>query len=134
MTLISRSLASPIGQIKLHGPEAFGHAQGGAADGRALDRWCWMCAGVPTEKLTGSWSNSRAIMGHAGAPITWRSEGDLHLVNHAVRHGIPNDQPLCEGDVLRIDVTLIVEGWMAMRGGWIDWAKSLQVRALMEAT
>jgi methionyl aminopeptidase len=32
-------------------------------------------------------------------------------VNHVVCHGIPNDKPLKEGDIVNIDVTLIVDGW-----------------------
>ena len=32
-------------------------------------------------------------------------------INHVVCHGIPNDKPLREGDIVNIDVTLIVDGW-----------------------
>ena len=32
-------------------------------------------------------------------------------VNHVVCHGIPSSKPLREGDILNIDVTLIVDGW-----------------------
>ena len=32
-------------------------------------------------------------------------------VNHVVCHGIPNDKPLREGDILNIDVTVIKEGY-----------------------
>ena len=32
-------------------------------------------------------------------------------LNHVVCHGIPNDKPLRSGDILNIDVTLIVDGW-----------------------
>ena len=32
-------------------------------------------------------------------------------INHVVCHGMPNDKPLLEGDILNIDVTLIVDGW-----------------------
>lgn len=32
-------------------------------------------------------------------------------VNHVVCHGIPNDRPLREGDVLNIDCTVILDGW-----------------------
>ncbi len=32
-------------------------------------------------------------------------------VNHVVCHGIPNDKPLKDGDVLNIDVTVIKDGW-----------------------
>ena len=32
-------------------------------------------------------------------------------INHVVCHGIPNDKPLRDGDIINIDVTLIVDGW-----------------------
>ncbi|MFZ4789012.1 MAG: type I methionyl aminopeptidase, partial [Beijerinckiaceae bacterium] len=32
-------------------------------------------------------------------------------VNHVVCHGIPNDKALREGDIINVDVTLIVDGW-----------------------
>jgi methionyl aminopeptidase len=32
-------------------------------------------------------------------------------VNHVVCHGIPGDKKLKDGDILNIDVTVIVDGW-----------------------
>jgi methionyl aminopeptidase len=32
-------------------------------------------------------------------------------INHVVCHGIPGSKPLREGDIVNIDVTLIVDGW-----------------------
>jgi methionyl aminopeptidase len=32
-------------------------------------------------------------------------------INHVVCHGIPNDKPLRDGDIVNIDVTLILDGW-----------------------
>jgi methionyl aminopeptidase len=32
-------------------------------------------------------------------------------INHVVCHGMPNVKPLLEGDIVNIDVTLIVNGW-----------------------
>ena len=32
-------------------------------------------------------------------------------VNHVVCHGIPNEKPLKDGDIVNIDVTLILDGW-----------------------
>ena len=32
-------------------------------------------------------------------------------INHVVCHGIPNDKPLRDGDIVNIDVTFIVDGW-----------------------
>ena len=32
-------------------------------------------------------------------------------VNHVVCHGIPGDKRLKDGDILNVDVTVIVDGW-----------------------
>src|SRR5690606_39245062 len=32
-------------------------------------------------------------------------------INHQVCHGIPNDKPLKNGDIVNIDVTVIKDGW-----------------------
>jgi len=32
-------------------------------------------------------------------------------INHVVCHGIPDDKPLREGDILNIDVAFVVDGW-----------------------
>ena len=32
-------------------------------------------------------------------------------INHVVCHGIPGDKPLKEGDIVNVDVTLILNGW-----------------------
>ncbi|MBI1327985.1 MAG: type I methionyl aminopeptidase [Alphaproteobacteria bacterium] len=32
-------------------------------------------------------------------------------INHVVCHGIPNDKSLIEGDIMNIDVTVILDGW-----------------------
>ncbi|MEM9332369.1 MAG: type I methionyl aminopeptidase [Pseudomonadota bacterium] len=32
-------------------------------------------------------------------------------INHVVCHGIPNDKPLREGDIVNVDVTYVVDGW-----------------------
>ena len=32
-------------------------------------------------------------------------------INHVVCHGIPDERALREGDIVNIDLTLIVDGW-----------------------
>ncbi len=32
-------------------------------------------------------------------------------INHVVCHGIPNDKPLRDGDIVNIDVTFVLDGW-----------------------
>jgi len=57
-----------------------------------------------------------AMIGEAGAiSATVGYKGYKHAtcisINHVVCHGIPSDKRLKEGDILNIDVTVIVDGW-----------------------
>lgn len=47
------------------------------------------------------------------APLNYRGfpKSICTSINHVVCHGIPNDKPLKKGDILNIDVTVIVDGW-----------------------
>jgi methionyl aminopeptidase len=47
-----------------------------------------------------------ATLGYRGY---WKSS--CTSINHVVCHGIPGPKPLREGDIINIDVTLIVDGW-----------------------
>ncbi|KAA6205811.1 MAG: type I methionyl aminopeptidase [Candidatus Tokpelaia sp.] len=52
---------------------------------------------------------------HNALPATLNYRGYTHScctsVNHVVCHGIPDDRPLREGDIVNIDVTYILDGW-----------------------
>jgi methionyl aminopeptidase len=69
--------------------------------------------GVPTERI------DRLVydfaMDHKARPATLMYRGytksTCTSINHVVCHGIPNDKPLKDGDIVNIDVTLIVDGW-----------------------
>ena len=69
--------------------------------------------GVTTEKL------DRQVlefaMDHGALPATLMYRGykksTCTSINHVVCHGIPGDKPLKEGDIVNIDVTLILNGW-----------------------
>ncbi len=47
------------------------------------------------------------------APLFYRgfTRASCTSVNHVICHGIPGNQKLREGDIINIDVTLIVDGW-----------------------
>ena len=51
--------------------------------------------------------------GASPAPLYYRGypKAICTSLNHVVCHGIPGDKPLREGDILNIDVTLILDGW-----------------------
>ena len=52
---------------------------------------------------------------HGAVPATLFYKGYRHStctsINHVVCHGIPDERPLREGDIVNIDITLIVDGW-----------------------
>jgi len=111
----SQAHARRPGHIKLHGPDAFeGMRKAGQLTAQALDLLVPLVKpGVTTNAL------DRAIFEFARdnnsypAPLNYRGyrKSICTSINHVVCHGIPDDKPLREGDVVNIDVTLIVDGW-----------------------
>jgi methionyl aminopeptidase len=55
------------------------------------------------------------IVGHNAIPACLNYRGfpksTCISINHVVCHGIPGDRRLVEGDVLNIDVTVVLDGW-----------------------
>jgi methionyl aminopeptidase len=55
------------------------------------------------------------VVAHGALPACLGYRGYRHTVctsiNHVVCHGIPNDKPLRDGDIVNIDVTVILDGW-----------------------
>ncbi|MBP0649657.1 methionyl aminopeptidase, partial [Mycobacterium tuberculosis] len=54
-------------------------------------------------------------LSHGALPATLNYRGYTKSVctsiNHVVCHGIPNEKPLREGDIVNIDVTFVLDGW-----------------------
>ena len=54
-------------------------------------------------------------MDHGALPATLNYRGytksSCTSINHVVCHGIPDDKPLHDGDIVNIDVTYILDGW-----------------------
>ena len=103
------------GAIKLHGPDAFeGMRKAGRLVAEALDMLGeHVKPGVTTETL-----DRLALefgMDNGALPACLHYRGYTHTIctsiNHVVCHGIPNDKPLREGDVVNVDVTYILDGW-----------------------
>jgi methionyl aminopeptidase len=103
------------GQIRLHGPEDFaGMRRAGKLVAEVLDMLApHVQPGATTEfidKLVYDYA-----MDHGALPATLMYRGYRKSVctsiNHVVCHGIPNDKPLREGDIVNIDVTVILDGW-----------------------
>lgn len=103
------------GRIKLHTPEDFeGMRKAGRLAAEALDMLAaFVAPGVETARLD-SLAREFALDHKAiPAPLNYRGfpKSICTSINHVVCHGIPNDKPLKDGDIVNIDVTLIVDGW-----------------------
>ena len=103
------------GQIKLHGPDAFAAMRKvGALTAQALDMLCDKVApGVTTNALDALVYDFARDHGAYPAPLFYRGDPQATCtsINHVVCHGIPDDKPLREGDIVNIDVTLVLDGW-----------------------
>ncbi|MEO1207817.1 MAG: type I methionyl aminopeptidase, partial [Pseudomonadota bacterium] len=69
--------------------------------------------GVTTETLDDLILDFAIANNAVPAPLNYRgfSKAICTSVNHVVCHGIPGPKPLRDGDIVNIDVTLIVDGW-----------------------
>jgi len=117
MTYVDAAL-SPLrktGQIKLYGPDGFAAMRRvGALVADCLDLLTLRVRpGITTNEID-SFVLDFALS-HGALPATQMYRGypkaTCTSINHVVCHGIPNDKPLREGDILNIDVTLILDGW-----------------------
>jgi len=103
------------GQVKLHGPEAFaGMRAAGQLTAQCLDMLTpEVRPGVPTNRI--DQLVYEFAMDHKALPATLMYRGyrksTCTSLNHVVCHGIPGDKPMREGDIVNIDVTLILDGW-----------------------
>ena len=103
------------GQIKLYGAEAFaGMRRAGRLVAECLDALVpHVKPGVTTDEI------DRFVydfaMAHGALPATLMYRGytksTCTSINHVVCHGIPNEKPLKDGDIVNVDVTLILDGW-----------------------
>jgi methionyl aminopeptidase len=117
-TCLVNDLATPLRRgntIRLHGPDDFAAMRkAGQMTAACLDMLVpHVRPGVTTaaiDRLVHDFA-----MDHKVLPATLGYRGYTHScctsINHVVCHGIPDDKPLREGDIVNIDVTLIVDGW-----------------------
>jgi methionyl aminopeptidase len=102
-------------KIKLHGAEAFADmARAGRLVAEVLDLLVdEVKPGVTTEALDAFVFDFAMAHGATPAPLNYRGfpKSICTSLNHVVCHGIPGPRALKEGDILNIDVTLIVDGW-----------------------
>src|ERR1700723_1080892 len=105
----------PHNVVMLHGPDAFeGMRRAGRLAAEGLDLMVPEGApGVTRARLDAL--AYQYVIDHGAIPACLGYRGYRHTVctsiNHVVCHGIPNDKPLRDGDIVNIDVTVILDGW-----------------------
>jgi methionyl aminopeptidase len=103
------------GRIKIHGAEAFeGMRRAGMLAAETLDFITpHVRPGITTGELDRLCHGFIVDRDAIPAPLNYRGfpKSICTSINHVVCHGIPGDRRLMEGDILNIDVTVILDGW-----------------------
>ena len=102
-------------EVKLHGADAFAAMRkAGRLAAETLDHITpYVVPGVTTEKLDDLCGAFVLDHGAVSAPLHYRGfpKSICTSINHVVCHGIPGDRVLKDGDIMNLDVTVIVDGW-----------------------
>ena len=103
------------GDIRLYDAEGFeGMRRAGNLVARSLDGVAKMVRpGVTTQEIDDFIRDFGADNNALPATMNYRGYTKYSCIslNHVVCHGIPNDKPLKEGDILNVDVTYVLDGW-----------------------
>lgn len=107
--------ANRDGKIPIHGPDAFAAMRkAGQLAAEALDMLVPHVVPGTTTATIDDLLLSFAL-DHGAIPATLNYRGYRFScctsINHVVCHGMPNSKPLKDGEIVNIDVTLIVDGW-----------------------
>jgi len=103
------------GAIKLHGPQGFeGMRRAGQAAAAVLDALVpHVRPGVTTQEIDDIVHAEMKAKGGIPATLGYRgfTGSCCTSINHVVCHGIPGEKALKDGDIVNIDVTIILDGW-----------------------
>ncbi|MFW0777659.1 MAG: type I methionyl aminopeptidase [Rickettsiales bacterium] len=101
--------------ITIHKPEDYeGMRKAGRLAAEVLDMVSeHVDVGITTGELNDMCHDMITAAGATPAPLGYRGfpKSICTSVNHVVCHGIPGDQKLKDGDIVNVDVTVIVDGW-----------------------
>src|SRR5580700_1660410 len=108
----SREAVARSGSIKIHGATAFeGMRKAGVLAAATLDYITpFVAPGVTTGELDRLCHEYIVGNDAIPAPLGYRGfpKSICTSINHVVCHGIPSDRRLMEGDIVNIDVTVIL--------------------------
>ncbi|MBL4801915.1 MAG: type I methionyl aminopeptidase [Emcibacter sp.] len=103
------------GAIKLYEPQDFeGMRKAGRLAAETLDMIAsYVQPGVTTDELDQLCADFVDARGAISAPLNYRGfpKSICTSINHVVCHGIPGPKKLKKGDIINIDVTVILDGW-----------------------
>jgi methionyl aminopeptidase len=106
---------SDEGRIKIHGAAEFeGMRRAGRLAAETLDFITpYVKPGVTTDELDRLCHGFIVDHSAVPAPLGYRGfpRSICTSVNHVVCHGIPGERRLMDGDIVNIDVTVILDGW-----------------------
>ena len=102
-------------KIRLHGPDGFaGMRKAGRLAAQVLDFITpYVKPGVTTDRLDRLCHGFIVDHDAIPAPLNYRGfpRSICTSINHVVCHGIPGDRALDQGDIVNIDITVILDGW-----------------------
>jgi methionyl aminopeptidase len=102
-------------RIKIHTPADFeAMRKAGRLAAEVLDFITpQVVAGVTTARLDQLCHDFIVEHGAIPAPLNYRGfpKSICTSINHVVCHGIPGDRRLMDGDIVNLDITVILEGW-----------------------
>lgn len=125
--------------ITLHTPADFASMRkAGALAASILDDMAEVVRpGITTDEINTICHNKIIAAGAIPAPLGYRGfpKSICTSVNHVVCHGIPDARKLVNGDIVNIDVTVIVDGWHGdtSRTYWVGEVPT-KARRLTEVT
>jgi methionyl aminopeptidase len=125
--------------IILHGSEGFeGMRAAGKLAAQTLDYITpFVKIGITTDELNKLCHDFIIKNGAIPAPLGYRGypKSICTSLNHVVCHGIPGSRKLMDGDILNIDVTVILNGWYGDTSRMFTVGKvGLRARKLIDAT
>jgi methionyl aminopeptidase len=103
------------GHVRLYGRDAFaGMHRAGRLAAECLDALTPLVQpGTTTDEIDAFVYDFGVSRGALPATLHYRGyrKSTCTSINHVVCHGIPNDKPMRDGDIVNIDVTFILDGW-----------------------
>jgi methionyl aminopeptidase len=126
-------------RITIHQPEDFaGMRAAGRLAAETLDMiQPYVRPGVSTGELDRLCDDFVNAHGAISAPLNYRGfpKSICTSINHVVCHGIPGERRLVDGDIVNIDVTVILDGWHGDTSRmYVAGTASTRARNLMDVT